>query len=168
MPLWLIGMMASGKTSVAQMLAIRTDSPFLDTDQLIEAETGLSVAEVFADEGEAGFRRRESAAVTAAASVIGAVVATGGGAVLDPGNVAKMTSSGPVVWLQARPEALVARIADPSSRPLLKGGTTEKELADLLSERRHAYEAAADHVVSTDDATLEEVVLLVEEIWTAS
>lgn len=173
MPLWLIGMMGSGKSAVGQKLAAVTDSPFLDTDLLVEVEAGRSVSEVFAREGEAGFRLRESHAIEAAAVLGDAVVATGGGAVLVDGNVRSMKLSGPVVWLQADPATLAARIDDPSSRPLLKGdllkgAETVELLAAMLEDRRSAYEAAADHVVPTDDASIEEVVLLLEELWKAS
>jgi shikimate kinase len=166
-------MMGSGKSAVGRALAARSDVPFIDTDLIVELEAGRSVAEVFVSEGEYGFRLRESSAIEAAASVSHAVVATGGGAVLDPGNVRIMKSVGPVVWLQAPPTVLAARIGDTSTRPLLAnpgsdGPDAVQSLAVLLADRHEAYEAAADHIVSTDGVALDEVVKLVEEIWIAS
>jgi shikimate kinase len=171
-------MMGSGKSAVGRALAARSDVPFIDTDLMVELESGRSVAEVFVSEGESGFRLRESSAIEAAASVSHAVVATGGGAILDAGNVRIMKSTGPVVWLQAPPTVLAARIGDASTRPLLanpgsnspglNGPDAVQRLSVLLADRQEAYEAAADHIVSTDDVALDEVVKLVEEIWIAS
>jgi len=166
-PLWLIGMMGAGKSAVGHRLAAQTDTPFIDTDLLVEAEAGRSVVEVFDQEGEAGFRLRESDAIKAAAAVDDAVVATGGGAVLIDGNVRLMKSTGPVVWLQAEPATLAARIGDPWGRPLL-GAEIEERLTAMLRDRSISYEAAADHFVPTDDASLEEVVLLLKGLWKAS
>ena len=166
-------MMGSGKSVVGRVLAARTDRHFLDTDHLVEASAGRSIGEIFADEGERGFRLRESAAIAAAASSGDAVVATGGGAVLLPVNVASMKASGPVVWLQAQPSTLASRIDAQSDRPLLDGRSdqnrdVEARLSTILADRLQAYEAAADYTVPTDHATVDEVAVLIEEIWNAS
>jgi shikimate kinase len=167
-PLWLIGMMGSGKSTVGRMLADRADRPFLDTDVLVEAAAGTTLFEIFDAEGEEGFRLRETDAIKAAAGVADAVVATGGGAVLVDQNIRLMKSTGPVVWLQADPATLAVRIGEPSGRPLLSGAGLEERLAAILEERKGAYEAASDHVVSTVDASVDEVVLIVEKVWNAS
>ena len=171
-------MMGSGKSAVGRKVAARTSRTFLDTDLIVEANAGRPVAEVFAAEGETGFRVRESAAIAAAASFAEAIVATGGGSVLLDANVASMKASGRVVWLQASPATLASRIGDPSSRPLLSnapangGGCNEAGVAarleSILAGRQEAYERAADYTVPTDDAGIEEVALLIEEIWNAS
>ncbi|MEX0667793.1 MAG: shikimate kinase [Acidimicrobiia bacterium] len=168
MPLWLIGMMGSGKSEVGQVLATRTGKPFMDTDLLVEDAAGLAVVEVFEQEGEVAFRVRESEAIRTAAQVADAVVATGGGAVLLDDNVRSMKSSGPVVWLQADPVILAARIGHTPGRPLLTDVDVAERLSVILENRRDAYESAADHIVATDDFTVEEVALRVEEIWNAS
>ena len=160
--------MGSGKSAVGQMLADRTGKPFLDTDILIEDEAGLAVFEVFEEEGEARFRLREAEAIQTAAGIADAVVATGGGAVLVDHNVRLMKASGPVVWLQAEPATLAARIGDVPGRPLLIGVDVKNRLSIILGERQAAYAGAADHVVPTDDASVEEVAMKVEEIWNAS
>ena len=168
MPLWLIGMMGSGKSTVGQALATRTGRPFLDTDLLVEDAAGLAVVEVFEEEGEAAFRVHESEAIRVAADVTGAVVATGGGAVLLKDNVRVMKSAGPVVWLQADPVTLADRIGIAPGRPLLMDFDVAKRLSVILEDRRDAYENAADHIVATDDTTVEEVAELVEKLWNAS
>ncbi|HEY7563957.1 MAG TPA: shikimate kinase [Acidimicrobiia bacterium] len=168
MPLWLIGMMGAGKTEVGARLAARLGCPFIDIDHLVEAETGSPVAEIFDTEGEDGFRRREAAAIARAAAQPDAVVATGGGAVILPGNVELMRATGPVIWLQADPEVLAGRIGeDRDARPLLSG-EPEARLGALLAERLLAYQGAADHVVVTDRIDPDQVVRLVEDLWNAS
>lgn len=167
MPLWLVGMMGSGKTTVGQVLADRTHSEFLDTDQLVESGAGRSVAEIFALEGEEGFRARESAAVVQASGHINAVVATGGGVVLQAENVDVMRASGPVIWLRAEAATLANR-ARGCGRPLLEGVDRLSRLAELSAGRAAAYEAAADHVVVTDRLPVQTVVDLVEALWNAS
>jgi shikimate kinase len=167
MPLWLIGMMGSGKTEVGYRLAARLGCPFVDTDRVVEDEAGVAAKDIFQNEGEAAFRRRETAALARAATHLDAVVATGGGAVLDPGNVEVMRASGPVIWLQADPSVLMQRIGDDPARPLLEGDPVER-LRGLLADRAEAYQAAADHVVVTDRIDPDRIVDLIEDLWTAS
>jgi shikimate kinase len=167
-PLWLIGMMGSGKSTVGRALASRTGTAFLDTDLLVEGTAGLAVTEVFEEEGEAAFRMRESEAIRAAAAVAEAVVATGGGAVLLTENVRVMKTSGPIVWLQADPVTLADRIGIAPGRPLLRDAVVVERLSVMLEDRRGAYGRAADHVVATDDFTVEEVAELLETLWNAS
>ena len=168
MPLWLIGMMGSGKSAVGRMLATRTRNRFFDTDVLVEDAAGLAVVEVFEEEGEAAFRIRESEAIRAAAGVAEAVVATGGGAVLLAENVRSMKASGLVVWLQADPVTLAARIGHTPGRPLLMDVDVAGRLSQILGDRTDAYEAAADHIVATDDLTVAEVAVVVEKLWNGS
>lgn len=168
MPLWLIGMMGSGKTTIGRLLAAKIGSEFLDTDQMVESAAGRAVAAIFAEEGERGFRAHEARAVAAAASQPGAVVATGGGAVLLEENVRTMKASGPVVWLDADPGILARRLAGTAGRPLLGEDEREETLRRILDDRRGAYQAAADHVVATDRTELDPIVDLIEELWNAS
>ena len=168
MPLWLIGMMGSGKSTVGQSLASRTGKPFVDTDLLVEEAAGRSVVDVFEAEGEEAFRSLESDAIRAAAVMADAVVATGGGAVLLENNIRSMKSTGPVVWLRADPATLAARIGNAPGRPLLVDVDVVGRLTVILEDRRDAYQRAADHTVDTDDFTAEEVVVMVEQLWNAS
>lgn len=168
MPLWLIGMMGSGKTEIGTRLATRAGSDFLDTDRMVEMEANASVAEIFSVEGEPAFRTREKNAIQEAATHAGAVVATGGGAITDPENVRIMRETGPVIWLQADPVVLAQRVGIAEGRPLIEPGNPVERLTSILQERHAAYEDAADHVVVTDRADVEQVVALVEELWNAS
>lgn len=167
MPLWLIGMMGSGKSHVGAELAAKNNVKFLDTDDLVEAMAGMSVERVFAAEGEAGFRRRESEAVLSAAIETKAVVATGGGAVAVPANVSVMKRSGTLVWLKATADTLADRLDLVTNRPLLAGADKRTALAKLLEERFDAYASAADFSIETDRLEPAQVVGLVEAMWTA-
>jgi shikimate kinase/3-dehydroquinate synthase len=149
--LWLMGMMGAGKSAVGAVLAAQLGLPFVDLDREVETAAGCSIAELFASEGEAGFRRRERAALEAVAGRR-AVVALGGGAPAQPGVPERLAASGTSVYLRARPETLAARIGAGEGRPLLAGldpAAREAKLRALLAEREPAYRSAA-LVIDTD------------------
>ena len=148
----LIGMMGSGKSSVGDVLARRLGRTLVDVDVLIEAAAGRSIAQIFADEGEASFRTWERAAIQKASAVPGAVIACGGGAVLDPDNVASLRAAGTVVWLQVSPEVAARRLGSDEGRPVLRAisGELAERLRTLIARRADAYAAAADMVVDAD------------------
>lgn len=161
----LVGLMGTGKTAVGEACAGRLGRPFVDTDALVEGEAGATVAELFATEGETSFREREKRAVVdACAAPEPAVIACGGGAVLDPGNRRAMKDAGTVVWLTAPVEVLAARVGPGDGRPLLAGGAPATEvLARLADLRRPAFEAVADVVVDTAGADVDGVAAAVLE-----
>ncbi|MFZ5814476.1 MAG: shikimate kinase [Bacillota bacterium] len=163
----LIGLMGSGKSAVGRLLADRLGRPFVDTDALIEAEAGLPIPELFAREGEEGFREREARVIAAVAARRGLVIATGGGAVLRPENRAALRASGLVVWLYAPPEALYhrAKAQGVERRPLLAGTDPLERLRALAAERAGAYEAAAHVRVETDGRPLLAVVTEIQELF---
>ena len=167
----LVGLMGVGKTTVGKRCAERLDRPFVDTDELVVAAAGVPFAELWAVEGEPGFRARERVAVAdAAASPVPLVIACGGGAVLDPDNRRVLRGTGFVVWLDAPPAILVSRLASDDSRPLLAGRDRAATLTRLGDVRAPAYEAAADVTVATDGRTMDEVAAaVVEELgsWNA-
>ena len=149
--------MGSGKSSIGRRVAEALDRPFLDTDQLVETRTGLPIAEIFAEEGEPAFRRYEASAVEEATSwPTDAVIATGGGAVLDPANRERLSHAGTVVWLSAAVDTLVGRVDGGDQRPLL-GDDQAAVLGRLSAERDGLYAALADEVVVVDDLTAEQV-----------
>jgi shikimate kinase len=162
---WLIGMMGAGKTRVGRLLAQRLDLPFIDTDQEIADRLGCSIGELWGTMGEAVFRDLEASAVLRAAQLDRGVVATGGGVVLQPGNVEAMRSSGLVVWLDAPPPALADRVGDGSNRPLLFDGQVEERLAKILDWRATAYEEAAHHRINTEQSSPDEVADQIEALW---
>ncbi len=164
--LWLIGMMGSGKSTVGRLVAARRGARFTDTDDEVTERAGCSVEELWQRDGEETFRDMEAAAVDRlAAADDAAVIATGGGAVLRPGNVASMRRTGTVVWLVADPPALAARVGGGAARPLLAGAPAERRLAEILAARVDAYSAAAHVVISTDGRDAAEVAGDVEAAW---
>jgi shikimate kinase len=156
----LTGFMATGKTEVGRRLAKVLGRPFVDIDGLVEAASGQKVADIFAREGEARFRALERAAVAEACLVPDAVVATGGGTLLDPENRRRLAAAGPIVCLAASPEDILRRVGDPASRPLLANGHGADRLARvraLLTERAPVY-ALATHAVDTSGLGVDQVV----------
>ncbi len=166
MKIWLVGMMGSGKTSVGEKAASSLGIPFADTDHLVEQRVGATIASYWTEHGERAFRRVEREVVAELEGASG-IVATGGGAVMDEANRAVIARSGEVVWLDARPEALAARIGDSHGRPLLEeGDRPPHELLELtLDERSIAYEELADHRIPTDELSPEEVAARIEDLW---
>ncbi len=164
MTLWLIGMMGSGKSSAGQIAAGHLGVPFYDTDLEIEATAEMAIGEIFAAQGEPEFRRIETSIIDRLAGLV-AVVATGGGAVLDRDNVEKMRNTGPVVLLQASTSALIDRLGDPVGRPLLDAGAPRENLIAIGDERRHFYSTAASDVIDTEHLDLPEVARRIEQLW---
>ena len=155
----LVGLMGSGKTTVGRALALRTGVPFLDLDRVIEQRSGLTIPQIFATEGEEGFRVRETAALLDALSHDDPkVVATGGGVVtIEANRNALGLGSATVVYLAASPAELSARLGVDPNRPLL-GEDPLGSLTRLLEERSGMYEAVADHMVMAAPATAPGVV----------
>jgi shikimate kinase len=154
----LVGLMGAGKSTVGALLADGLGRPFVDTDEVVEATAGRTVAELFADGGESAFRDLERAAIAdVCASPDPLVIACGGGAVLDAENRRVLSRSGVVVWLRASPAHLASRVDDDRARPLLATGSAVATLERLARVRAPAYEAVADAVVDTDDLSPAEV-----------
>lgn len=147
----LTGMMGTGKSTVAALVAATLGRPCVDTDAAIEATAGAPIRQLMALEGEAGFRRREAHAIRHAADRRGVVISVGGGAVLDPHNRAALRATGVVVCLDAEPAVLARRCARTlADRPLLAGSDdVVARITALRAERAAAYAAAADVTVDT-------------------
>lgn len=145
----LVGLMGAGKTSVGRLLAATLGRPFIDTDALITERAGCSIPEIFAAEGEAGFRAHEAAVVADMAGRDGLVIATGGGVAVSPQNREALRRTGMVFWLDAPPEELLRRAAADGAqhRPLLAGGDPLAKLNALAQARAAAYAQAAHHRV---------------------
>jgi shikimate kinase len=147
--IFLVGMMGAGKTTVGKALARRLGRQFVDCDREIVERTGVPIATIFEIEGEAGFRRRESAVLADLASRQGAVVATGGGAVLAEDNRRLMREHGTVVYLRAALDHLHERTRRDVARPLLAKGDRRATLAALLEARDPLYREVAHIVVES-------------------
>jgi shikimate kinase len=165
----LVGYRCTGKTTVGRLLAQRLGWPFADVDDHIEASAGRSVADIFAAEGEAGFRAREAAALEELSARVGCVIATGGGAVLREANRRLLKARGFVVWLTASPEALWVRLcADPTTaarRPNLTAAGGEEEVRALVSARHPLYQEVADFVSHTDALSPEAIADAILTAW---
>jgi shikimate kinase len=146
----LIGPSGAGKSEIGKRLAETLGRPLVDTDALIEQREGRSIAEIFEQDSEAGFRRIESDAVAAAAATPDAVVACGGGAVLDSDNVEALKKSGVVIYLKTNAEVAAGRVGSGNGRPLLGGQQVQEKLERLIAERRALYEGAADRTVDAN------------------
>lgn len=142
--MFLVGMPGSGKTAVGEVLAERLGVGFVDLDGRIEHASGRSIGEIFTQEGEAGFRRLEGLELRSVVGLAPAVVACGGGVVLDPGNVGLMRETGTVVYLDTPPATLAERLRPYGDRPLLR---SDDDVGRLLRERSVTYRGAADLVV---------------------
>jgi|SRR4051812_25003185 shikimate kinase len=159
-PTFLIGYRGTGKTSVGRDLASRLGYEFVDADHEIEQEAGRTIAQIFADQGEPAFRDLEASIVDSVARKLRMVVALGGGAVLREENRRAVCKAGPVVWLTASVDTILARVAiDPttsSRRPNLTVGGRE-EVEQLLAVRTPLYAECATLTVDTEGKTSAEV-----------
>jgi shikimate kinase len=166
----LIGMMGSGKTHVGSLVASRLGWPHLDSDQQIQLSTGTTVAQIFAQRGEAAFRAEESRVLRQAVTAEGpVVVSVAGGAVLSGDNQRLLRRAGFVVWLRAEVATLAQRVEGADHRPLLNGDRRAR-LTALYAERRLFYQELADVVIDVDHLTPSEVadqVMAAYSAWRA-
>lgn len=160
----LIGLRGTGKSTCGKMLAVRLGWLFIDTDEVVQERAGKSIREIFDEGGEPLFRQLESEAVRQAARHDQAVIASGGGAILDPENVADLRRQGFLIHLTAAPHELWKRIEtdvkSAAQRPKLTAGAVngEQELEKLMLARSGAYGRARDVELSVEGRTPEQVV----------
>ncbi|MDN5842457.1 MAG: shikimate kinase [Alcaligenaceae bacterium] len=151
-------MMGAGKTTIGRHLAHALGRKFLDLDHELEARCGVRVALIFEIEGEAGFRKRETALLDECSQYRGMVLATGGGAVLAAENRRVLKERGTVVYLRAGVDELFRRVARDRNRPLLKASDPRQRIADLLDQREPLYEEVADITLSTGSLPVAQVL----------
>lgn len=140
---FLVGMMGAGKTTVGRLLAQSLGFEFVDADRELEARSGVLIATIFSVEGEDGFRRRESALLDELTQRPGIVLATGGGAVLDPQTRRRLRERGLVVYLRASADEIHRRTRTDRSRPLLQTDNPRGRIEELLRQRQALYEETA-------------------------
>ena len=148
--IFLIGPMGAGKSAVGRHLARTLHLTFVDSDDEVESRTGVDIAFIFEKEGEAGFRKREAAAIDDLTRLDSVVLATGGGAVIEPDNRSHLGGRGFVVYLFTTVDQQVARTQKGRQRPLLEKGDPRSTLEELLLTRDPLYREIADLVVETD------------------
>jgi shikimate kinase len=159
-PIFLIGFMGAGKTTVGRLLAEKLRFRFIDLDEMVEAATGKTVRAIFAELGESEFRRLEKEALEQARDRKQTVIALGGGAYISEENRAVIDQIGEAVWLDCPLEICLARIKRDGSRPLL---ASEAEMKILLDRRRPFY-ALADHTIQTGDCSADEAAARVLDV----
>lgn len=168
--IFLIGSRGSGKTTAARLLADRLGWMWVDADDVVEERHGKTIRELFAADGEEGFRDKEAAVLADLCRMRRHVVATGGGVVLRPQNRELIQKSGWCVWLTADAETMWQRLQDdPTSserRPMLTVGGI-KEIAEVLKTREELYRGCANLTVSTTGRTPQEVVADILKEWSA-
>lgn len=152
----LIGFMGTGKTTVGKKVAKELGMEFVDTDKDVEQVTGLTVKEIFDKFGEVRFRSEEQASVRRLAQGDNRVIATGGGVVLNPGNMDVLRANGVIICLAAEPEVIFERVRRKKTRPLLAAGDLLDNIKKLIQERRDLYRTA-DATVNTTDMSLQQV-----------
>ena len=155
--------MGAGKTTVGRKLAGLMKVDFIDTDQLLEKRTGVSIAHVFEIEGEHGFRERESRLFSEVSSGNNAVVSTGGGLVLSPDNRERMKQSGEVVYLRADIDILWKRLKNCHTRPLLQTPDPRSRLQQLIKERESVYTELADHIIEVTSGSASKTAHLIRQ-----
>ena len=153
----LIGFMGSGKSAVAKVISRRLGRPLLDTDSIVEQKADMTVNEIFASNGEQGFRQLETEAVIEACSVPDAVISCGGGAVLEPGSVVRLKNNGFIVYLKCSPRTLLNRVGSARNRPLLAQESRLETINALLSERDPLYFDIADYTIDTSNIGIEAI-----------
>jgi shikimate kinase len=146
----LVGMMGAGKTSLGRRLAARLEVPFRDADHEIEAAASLTVSEIFEKFGEPYFRDGERRVIARLLAEPPHVLATGGGAYMDPATREAMKQNAFTIWLKAPVEFLVARVKKRDTRPLLRNGDLKETIEKLLAIREPVY-AEADMTLEYDE-----------------
>lgn len=148
----LIGFMGTGKTTVGRLCASRLAYKFQDSDACIVRRAGMSIRRIFAERGEPAFRQWEREVIADLTASDGLVIATGGGAVLDPGNAAALAAGCRVVLLTASVDHILGRVGAGHSRPLLAGVEDPRgHIESMLAQRMPVYRQAAHHVVDTTE-----------------
>jgi 3-dehydroquinate synthase len=156
--IFLVGLMGAGKTTIGRLLARRLGMHFADSDHEIEARTGASVPWIFEIEGEPSFRRREAEMIRELTAGSGLVLATGGGAVLDPESRRLLAERGTVIYLRASVNSILARTAHDKNRPLLQTADPRGKLEDLTAQREPLYREIADIVIDTGRPNVQSMV----------
>jgi shikimate kinase len=156
--LFLVGPMGAGKSTIGRQLSKRLNKEFHDSDHEIEARTGVDIPLIFELEGEAGFRKREQTIIEELTRIPCIVLATGGGAILDPENRRNLSSRGQTIYLHASVNQQLKRTRRDRNRPLLQTADPRAKLEELMAIRDPLYRDIADVIIETDGKRVRDVV----------
>lgn len=145
----LTGFMGTGKSNIGRKVAARLRRPFVDLDDVIAQRAGKTIPAIFAEDGEPAFRALEAAVCAELAAPAGRVIATGGGAMVNPANREALAAGGTLICLEAAPEAILRRVSRGDERPMLAGGEPLARIRELLAQRASAYAAVPHHLDTT-------------------
>ncbi len=156
--IFIVGLMGAGKTTIGRILARKLGRRFIDSDHEIEARTGASIPWIFEIEGEPSFRRREAEVIRDLSAQQGIVLATGGGAILDPASRAYLKARGTVIYLRANVNSIMTRTSHDKSRPLLQTADPRRRIEELAAQREPLYQEVADLVIDTGRPNVQSMV----------
>ena len=160
----LVGFMGTGKTSVGRRLASQLRMRYVDTDDIIERDTGRRISDIFSKDGEPAFRDLESEAVCQVSKLYNHVISTGGGVVLRASNMEALKRNGIIFCLTATPEEIYRRVRHQTHRPLLQTPDALAKIRSMLEER-HPYYAEADYKVRTTGRTFREITGYIRQVY---
>ncbi|QTA81483.1 Shikimate kinase [Desulfonema limicola] len=167
MNIFLIGYRCTGKTSVGKALAGKLTRPFIDADEELVKKNRVTISDMVAEHGWEFFREKERAVIKSLCSLENHVIATGGGAVLNPDNVKDMKETGLVIWLKASAETIHSRIIQDiktlEQRPALTHKNLMEEIKETLELRNPLYQYAADFAIDTDLSDTDEICNRIKE-----
>lgn len=156
--IYLVGFMGSGKSTVAAQLSYKLGMPYIEMDDEIEKEQGITISEMFATYGESFFREKETSFLRGISKEV--IVSTGGGVILSKDN-RLLLKSGTVIYLKAEWETIVQRLSEDTKRPLWKGDAQEKKTR--FQSRLKLYEEVADEIISVDERTPHEIAIDIQK-----
>ena len=160
----LTGFMGTGKTEVGKLVALKAGLLFADSDDKIEEEEGMSISAIFSSRGEEYFRNAEARVIFSLSKLTGAVISTGGGAVLRRENIRNLEKNGLVFALYASPGVILQRVGKNSGRPLLDVPDPLEKIKELLSARLPLYRASG-RLIDTSELTIEETAGLIVRLY---
>lgn len=161
MPIAFIGLMGSGKSTVAKRLAKVSARPYLDTDKLITSASETSISDIFQTHGEDYFRQLETAVLKKIEWQENPIIATGGGIILKEENQYILKKNCYIIYLYATEHTLLNRLKNDKSRPLLNGPDKEAKLKTLYKERHKIYESLANKIIKTDGLSIKDILVAI-------
>ncbi len=162
--IFFVGLMGAGKTTIGRLIAKQLGMDFYDSDHEVERKTGVKIPLIFELEGEAGFRKRETAAIQELCQLHNIVLATGGGAVLAPENRELLKKHGTIIYLRANVNDLWHRTRNDKTRPLLQGVNIKNKIEQLHQARHPIYTEMADFIVDTGVQSASDIGQQIEQL----